>query len=463
MANNVRFYSVDLKSKYDALAQKDVLALYWIEETKELYKGDTLYGTGTEASEKASGLLSSADYIELKKLIAASDMINLMPADTSVTMSDGKIGVQISKEVNNGIELKDDGLYVAKAEPVVMPEYILEKQLTPTEGSTATYKLKRIVGEEFSYVGDAIEINKDIAIKHGTMEIVTETDVPYVGAVVGDPYIDLILSDESETHLYIPCRGLVDTVKAGRGIEIVDNVVNIKLSTIEDNALYVASDGGLFVPKCDFGTVEKTILSSISNDYASIARVKETVSQVKYEISSKPEGTLVNYGEKEIRVMCPVGTKWTKQNVGSAGNANMYYMGFKAYAPDGAVSFKEGDHGVIVDEMFTFDNDFAGTDEFGRNYSICWLPLAYYNETTDTWTYFGEQSTTDKYIGWTYVVEWYNSDGIIISSDSIRINLSNDKCHHSIEPYYVNEIISIAKAYTDEQVTNTVSIKVMEF
>ena len=63
----------------------------------------------------------------------------------------------------------------------------------------------------------------------------------------------------------------------------------------------------------------------------------------KYEITDVPKYTIVDYREKEIRVMCPANTQWVKQNVGSTGNANMYYMSFKAYAPEGAVSFKEGE------------------------------------------------------------------------------------------------------------------------
>ena len=184
----------------------------------------------------------------------------------------------------------------------------------------------------------------------------------------------------------------------------------------------------------------------------------------KYEISHKPEGTLVNYGEKEIRVMCPVGTVFTKQSVGGTGNPNMYYMGFKAYAPEGAVSFKEGDKGVIIDEMFTFDDDFAGTDEFGRNYSICWLALASYDESTDTWNYYGKNSTTSKYIGWTYCVEWYNKDGVVIESDSIRINLSNEECHSAIEPYYVGDIIKTVDTKIEEKILEVESaIKIVEF
>lgn len=157
----------------------------------------------------------------------------------------------------------------------------------------------------------------------------------------------------------------------------------------------------------------------------------------KYEISNKPEGTLVDYGDKEIRVLCPADTKWEKQTVGGTGNANMYYMGFRAYAPEGAVGFKEGDRGVIIDEYFDFNGDFAGTDEFGRNYSICWLALAMYDESKDTWTYFGKNSSVQKYIGWDYVVEWYDANGVIIESDCVRINLSNEDCHYVTMPYYM--------------------------
>ena len=197
--------------------------------------------------------------------------------------------------------------------------------------------------------------------------------------------------------------------------------------------------------------------------------IKHSYEKVRYEISHKPNGTLVDYREKEIRVMCPVDTQWTKQEVGGTGNPNMHYMGFKAYAPEGAVSFKEGDKGVIVDEMFTFDNDFAGTDEYGRNYSIVWLALASYDEASGTWTYFGKNSSTEKYVGWTYCVEWYDENGVVIESDSIRINLSNEECHSAIEPYYVHNITkeveekietvkSEVKTYTDEQIATIMSM-----
>jgi hypothetical protein len=87
--------------------------------------------------------------------------------------------------------------------------------------------------------------------------------------------------------------------------------------------------------------------------------------------------------------------------------------------------------------MFTFDDAFAGIDEFGRKYSVVWLALASYDSDTDTWSYYGKNSSTKKYIGWTYCVEWYDANGVVIESDKIRINLSNEDCHDAIEPFYI--------------------------
>lgn len=161
----------------------------------------------------------------------------------------------------------------------------------------------------------------------------------------------------------------------------------------------------------------------------------------KYEVVTKPLGSLVDYREKEIRVFCPKNTEWSQQNVGPTGDKNLHYMAFRAYAPENAVAFREDDAEVIADTtLYTFDNNkFAGVDEYGRKYSVAWLALARYDGTK--WNYFGATSTKEKYIGWYYTVEWYDADGNIISSDQIRINLSNEDCHTGIEPYYMAKVV----------------------
>lgn len=177
------------------------------------------------------------------------------------------------------------------------------------------------------------------------------------------------------------------------------------------------------------------------------AKIDEKLANIEYHydgedyvVSHKPEGTLVDYRDKEIRVMCPTGTQWVLQNSGEGSDANMYYIGVKAYAPsDDVVSFKEDLKQTIEDEnVYYFEGEFAGVEENGRKYSIIWLPAAVYDGAN--WTYYGANSTTSKYIGWYYSVEWYNANGAVVASDCIRINLSNENCHSSVEPYYVKEL-----------------------
>ena len=158
--------------------------------------------------------------------------------------------------------------------------------------------------------------------------------------------------------------------------------------------------------------------------------------QVKYEVTDTPVGTLVDYRDKEIRIMVPSDAQFKLQSVGAGGDANNYYMTFKTYAPNNAVGYIEhlGDQ---VDAEILTD---LKTDKYGRKYQPTWLAIARYDEATDTWTYYGKNSSVDKYIGWDYQIDWYDANGVVIASDKIRINLSNEACHNNVKPFYMAEI-----------------------
>lgn len=174
----------------------------------------------------------------------------------------------------------------------------------------------------------------------------------------------------------------------------------------------------------------------------------------RYEITSVPEGTLVDYRDKEIRVMCPTGAVFTKQAVGVGGDANSYYMTFKTYVyDDNIVGYIEHLGDQVDGEILT---DFS-TDEYGRRYQPTWLALAKYDEATDTWAYYGANSSKDKYIGWDYQIDWYNADGVMIASDCVRINLSNEGCHSVIEPYYVVNIMKEVDSKIAEEVDSKIA------
>lgn len=194
-------------------------------------------------------------------------------------------------------------------------------------------------------------------------------------------------------------------------------------------------------------------LETALDDVAKAAYAHE---QIKYEFTGVPAGSLVDYREDEIRVMCPENSVWTKQNVGVGGDANTYYGTFKTYVyDDNIVGYKEHLGNQSDSEILTD----LKVDQYGRRYQPTWLGLAKYNEETDTWNYYGKGSSKEKYIGWDYRIDWFDVNGVMVGSDCIRINLSNENCHSSIEPYYVAEIMK----EVETKIAEASLIEVVEF
>ncbi len=244
MANVI--FKQGTRAQYDAISVKDSNTIYWLTDTQEIFKGEILHGKGKEATALASGLMSAADKQKLDAL-SAGGAIGLSAVDASVILDTGEngttIGVQISKQENNALVLKDDGLFVSPSSASGSAEFVIEKQETPEEGFAATYKLKRTEGESSAYVGDAINIPKDAVLSGGSYEIVETAGTPYAGAEIGDPYVDLTVANAEESHIYIPLKGLVDTVKAGNGVSVSENTVSLKLHESNANGLTVSPDG----------------------------------------------------------------------------------------------------------------------------------------------------------------------------------------------------------------------------
>lgn len=139
MAGNVQFFKVKLKKTFVDLKNKNPLALYWIEETQELFCGNVLYGTGMAASEKAAGLLSAEDYVEFKKLIADIGLQSAAPGQIPSMGASGKL-------VWNNIALRRDNDYNYKK---------IENSFIPINGEVclvdvAGYGLKAKVGNGIS-------------------------------------------------------------------------------------------------------------------------------------------------------------------------------------------------------------------------------------------------------------------------------------------------------------------------
>lgn len=249
-----------------------------------------------------------------------------------------------------------------------------------------------------------------------------------------DAYDILFLDGDTEPKIgWIDAKGVFRLVENESDFSELEDAIATKANASDVEALETAL---------------KTKANTEEVDAKIAAAMDEHLTK-KYEVTDVPDGTLVDYGEKEIRIMCKDDAVWVKQAVGEGGDANTYYCTFKTYAPIDAAGYIE--HlGNKVDEEILTD---LKTDEHGRKYQPSWLGLAKYDEESGTWTYYGASSTSSKMIGWDYRIDFYDASGVMIASDCIRINLSNEDCHYAIEPYYVNNV----KSYVDTQIEEKIS------
>ena len=256
---NVKFY-FGLQEKYDALVEKDSLALYFIEDTKRLYKGDVLIATGADATSMASGLMSAEDKIKLDSLADAINL-NLTPVDSTIVIADAddgskSIGVAISAENGNLIAVKDDGLFVA-VDSILIDDVIGLKD--------------RLEAVESSLIG-GIRYKGSVA---------TIADLPE-DAAQGDLYE--VLADNSEwcfngEKWFEYGNSSVFTPVAGDGINIVDSTISVKIAA-ESHGL-TAVNGELLI---NLATTEsdgamskedKALLAALPNMFATIEQVQE--------------------------------------------------------------------------------------------------------------------------------------------------------------------------------------------
>lgn len=264
-----------------------------------------------------------------------------------------------------------------------------------------------------------------------------------------------------------PFVGWVD--KDGNKVVVDDSAELAELENQLAAKADVADVDAKIATKADSAEVEAKIGTAISDSVSAAkaytdgkveAAVKEHLVK-KYEIDGLPDGSLVNYREGEIRVLCPQNSEFTKQAVGTGGDPNCYYMTLKTYVFDDRVVGYREHLGEQFDSETLTD---LKTDSYGHRYQPTWLAVAKYDEATGTWTYYGQNSTNEKFVGWDYRIDWYDANGVVISTDSVRINLANDVCYFTSEPYYVGQIKKEIDTKIEEKILEVeAAIEVVEF
>jgi hypothetical protein len=315
----------------------------------------------------------------------------------------------------------------------------------------------------------------DQALANGTID---SYDILFVKDANGKPYVGWI--DKEGQKVICDDSAEFAELEAEIANKVSADEVDAKIATKAD-VKDVANLEVEIASKANAEEVNAKIATKVDAE-----KVERSYEKIKYEITDVPVGAIVDYGDKEIRIMCPKDSVFAKQSVGTGGDANCYYMTFRTYVPnDNIVGYKEHLGDKVDPEILT---DFK-TDTYGRRYQPTWLALAKYDEATKAWTYYGANSTTSKYIGWDYRIDWFDANGKMIASDSVRINLSNENCHSSIKPYYgasemteietkveeaveekvtekVEEAVNTANAYTDKkiaEIAEAASYEIVEF
>jgi len=184
--------------------------------------------------------LADEDYTEVVRITTADTTYTAADKSVNVDADAKTIGVNVSKDTDNALELAADGLKVVIPDAAVIN---VVKKDTANVGYIASYQ----VTVDGTAVGVDIDIPKDYLVKSADIKEVTVVDDPYTGAAVGDKYIDFVVNtvggDGNESHIYLAIKDFVKEYTDGDGIEIsATNVIAIKLGT-NTNGLKVGTAG----------------------------------------------------------------------------------------------------------------------------------------------------------------------------------------------------------------------------
>lgn len=271
MAQNVLF-KVGTRAQFDAIITKNEATLYWLTDTRELYKGDVLFGKGALASETASGLLSAEDYKKLQELIVTGGTVDLTPVDGSIIIEDKKIGVQLSAVDGNALSIVDDGLFVASVDLTGV-----ENRLTAVEGSITQLQADIVGG--IHYKGSVATVdNLPADAKQGDLYEVTADGSEW--CYNGENWFEY-----GSAH-FVPV--------AGDGIQIDGNKIAVKIAaeahglvavegSLSINLATADSDGAMSA--ADKAALDALIALGIADNYAT----KEEVQAVSNKVASAEE------------------------------------------------------------------------------------------------------------------------------------------------------------------------------
>lgn len=290
---------------------------------------DTKDGTRIDVSTTGAyytvGNQSAADRMVEANEIATKGNLATVKSELEAEISE-KDSLPERSAQTAGQFLTNDGTDAAWAS---LPEYTIVKDNQAETGYAHTYHLTK----DGVNVGASINIPKDIVVESGSVETCTQDDVPVEGYKVGDKYIDLVLANTAGSHLYILVNDLVDVYTGSTYIDITNNEISLKYSTLETklkDTFYTETEVDGFVSTLE---AADTALDQAKADKATtLAGYGITDAYTKSEVDS------IISGKKQV-VSCPALTAsgsqftWTFNNtVGADAIVSIYESGVEVIA-----------------------------------------------------------------------------------------------------------------------------------
>ena len=160
--------------------------------------------------------------------------------NTGANLGDVKAGAQVN--IIEAIQVNGEPVAPAgKTVNITIPadaEYAIAKLPTATAGYAATYQLQK----DGAAAGVNIDIPKDMVVQSGSVKTCETKDQPVAGLEVGDPYIDLLIANADDQHIYIPVKDLVDVYTAADNtITITGNKIKVNLTELQ-NTFYTETE-----------------------------------------------------------------------------------------------------------------------------------------------------------------------------------------------------------------------------
>lgn len=184
------------------------------------------------------------------------------------------------------------------------------------------------------------------------------------------------------------------------------------------------------------------IIPAVGDMYYQWYRTEETnLMSEKVAFDKLPKNAKVSYGKDYIRLLTPTDpSNYYSQDVGVGGDSNKFYVAMKVYVPEniayvrnGAGTLSSAELPVLTDIHYKpGDNECFGRDAKGLYY-YRWNNIAAYSN--GTWSSYVANKGENEYIGYKYLVAWYDADGNEIGRIVIPVQYANETNFNAVENF----------------------------